>query len=264
MLVSIRMTLYTYYYTASEDPEKIESISADSIYDAFKILTLANKYNLIWISEDIDATDQQKIMSMYELQQQLIQEMRISLKKSWKDGTIPPPESIQEASILSFADIRNLLDKKADERTIMLYDQILQERLKSLPQTSYEDRAVTQAYILKNILKRKRFFVENRVTTDLNHLEKYLSKHCKILEIKIKNAKNTKSLAIHKMTFIAFLSISIDLLGQLESAFKERGFNSMTTRTYILKARYYTELIRAKELWSEWIFRVIWNYSSSY
>ncbi len=165
---------------------------------------------------------------------------------------------------LTFSEIRNFLDRKTDDRTINLYDDILRERLKTLPDTSHEERSVTYAYILKNILKRKRFFVEARVIQYFDALEYHLASHWSLTASKISRGRTAKSRAIHATTGIAFISIAIDMLGQVESAFRERGFNTMTKRAYVLKNDYYTDLIALKSLWGEWIFRVIWKITSLY
>ena len=165
---------------------------------------------------------------------------------------------------LTFSEIRNFLDRKTDDRTINLYDEILRDRLSVLPDTSHEELAVTYAYILKNILKRKRFFVEARIMQYFEALEYHLAAHWQATAYKIGKSRTDKSKAIQVTTGIAFVSIAIDMLGQVESAFKERGFNAMTKRAYVLKNNYYTELIALKGLWSEWIFRMIWKITSLY
>ena len=140
----------------------------------------------------------------------------------------------------------------------------MRERLNQLPESSYEERAITQAYILRNILKRKRFFVEARIQGYIDGFETSLEKQKQILKNKIRDGRTDKSKAIHTTTYIAFLSIAIDLLSQTESAFKERGFRTLTTRLYVARSDYYTDLILAKGYIIEWLGRKVWFHTSKY
>ena len=234
-----------FYYAQTRTPEFIEQIEEADAQSAYKHIVLGRKLDIIWMHPSSEADVNERFLFTYKLQRDLIHELRAQMRANIESGKPLAPSSESMRS-LSFSDIRNSLDKKPDERTINLYDTLLRERLESLPKDSYEDRAFTQTYILKNILKRKRFFVEARIRTYLDDLEYSLAAHTKKLTLKHKAGKSEKSKAIHSNTLVAFYSIAIELLSQVEEAFSDRGFQSMTMRVYILRCDYYTALIQAK------------------
>jgi hypothetical protein len=258
------MSSSIFFYAQTSSPSITEEITASSILEAFKHLTLAKKLNIAWIHQDANASTHDRFATAFEVHLAFIADIRAGLRHDYETGKVIPPVLSQWSERLSFADIRNSLDKKVDERTIALYDELLRERLNQLPESSYEERAITQAYILRNILKRKRFFVEARIQGYIDGFETSLKKQKQVLKIKIRGGRTNKSKAIHTTTYIAYLSIAVDLLNQTESAFRERGFRTLTTRLYVARMDYYTDLILAKWHTIEWVGRKIWFHTSKY